>query len=736
MYLSTLLGTKTSKIIAFFTIAAVIISLFPAAVFAEETATDETNQSETPQNVANRQIIDGNHLEVRICHSAGQSGNFTTNTVDENSIDSVNGHSTHGNDIIPPFIGFAGLNWDVAGQATWNNNCVVPVNDEEATTTPEQVCQDDGALNYNKVGTCEYEDTDLESEPVINTCLVPNTLGDSSEFSLNNSGEKTVGQMLSEHGYSAIDTNDDQMNYQVWNLVDSSAESVTFTMRVLGKRAGNTQIVGYYKAGDTLTFTNVLTQSLDTDGESSVSVTIPATFANSFGFALKSDDKTWFSETAINTDNKDHVAAYNPSANLYLLAFEDFNNLGDGDYNDIVIEISGVTCNQPLEYTISGYKFNDKNSDGNWDKESEDGISGWEINLDQEGASTTHMITDANGYYEFVVKKGSYQVTETNQKGWEQTATFGTNADGPICYINVGNDSQDKNQQIAKISEGYSCTFGNHQKEEIINTCLIPNSLGDEGSIILQNSGEKSVAAMLADHGYAAVNVVADQKNYQVWNLIDNTASSVTFSMRVLGKRAANTQIVGYYKAGDTVTFTPVLTQALDTDGEAVVSVTVPATFANSFGFAVQSDGKTWFSEKGLNSDTFDHIAAFNPAVNTYLLAFEDFTNLGDSDYNDIVVEISGVTCQKGDGGGNSGGNEEVIVNGGGGGGSGSRTKRTPTGQVLGASSSTPTGLVLGDATSTLPVGAPNTGAGGAATVAVILPSIVAILPDTLRRIK
>ena len=618
-----------------------------------------------------------------------------------------------------------------------DNQCVLRGDEIEEPA----ICADDEAVNFEQEGKCRYEEIDDTSTPprIINTCLVPSTLGDESEFVMGDSGEKTVAEILALHGYGAIDTDADQINYQVWNLANDTAVSVTFTMRVLGKRAGNTQIVGYYKAGDDLTFTAALTQSLDTDGEESVSVTIPAEYANSFGFALQSADKTWFSEKSLNSDEADHVAVYNRSANTYLLAFEDFNNLGDGDYNDIVIEIDEVTCNRT---------------------------------------------------------------------------------------------------------------------PQVINSCLIPSTLKDKGEFIIESdSGEKTVAEMLADHGYASVDIAADQRNYQVWNLADADADSVTFTMRVLGKRAGNTQIVGYYKAGDDLTFTPVLTQSLDTNGESSVSVTIPAEYANSFGFALQSADKTWFSEKALNDDEKDHVAVYNPSANTYLLAFEDFNNLGDSDYNDIVIEIAGVTCNRDGGDGDNEdkdtyeifgfvwhdededdnrdeepvlegwtvravnvenneaiyfdvtdengrysffvpagtweiseltedgwvllsladgdgtytvtvpeveeftlldwlvptahaavlgsygpynfGNDFVGQNrGGGNGGSGTRTKRAPRGEVLGSSTSTPAGLVLGEATSTIPVGAPNTGAGGMSPLSISLPVLNAYLPTRLKITK
>lgn len=74
-------------------------------------------------------------------------------------------------------------------------------------------------------------------------------------------------------------------------------------------------------------------------------------------------------------------------------------------------------------------------------------------------------------------------------------------------------------------------------------------------------------------------------------------------------------------------------------------------------------------------------------------------------------------------------GNDFVGQNRGGSNGGGTRvSSRSPRGQVLGNSTTTPSGAVLGDATSTMPVGAPNTGAGGTTAVVINLPAITAIL--------
>ena len=79
---------------------------------------------------------------------------------------------------------------------------------------------------------------------------------------------------------------------------------------------------------------------------------------------------------------------------------------------------------EPERYTISGYKWEDVDGDGEWD-ENEDGIPGWTIFLDNE-ATTTSTTTDETGRYEFVVEAGWYEVYEEQRTDWMQTAPTST----------------------------------------------------------------------------------------------------------------------------------------------------------------------------------------------------------------------------------------------------------------------------------------------------------------------
>ena len=73
--------------------------------------------------------------------------------------------------------------------------------------------------------------------------------------------------------------------------------------------------------------------------------------------------------------------------------------------------------------TKGGYKWYDRNGDGNWDGD-EPAISGWKIALYDAGdVLLKSQYTDENGYYEFTLKPGSYIVKEVcpNCDEWYQT---------------------------------------------------------------------------------------------------------------------------------------------------------------------------------------------------------------------------------------------------------------------------------------------------------------------------
>jgi hypothetical protein len=72
--------------------------------------------------------------QVTICHATASASNpYTSNTVDQSSIDDPNGHGTHPGDIIPAFDGYPGQNLDLLD--ILNNGCEIPCDVDAETTT-------------------------------------------------------------------------------------------------------------------------------------------------------------------------------------------------------------------------------------------------------------------------------------------------------------------------------------------------------------------------------------------------------------------------------------------------------------------------------------------------------------------------------------------------------------------------------------------------------------------------
>ena len=119
---------------------------------------------------------------------------------------------------------------------------------------------------------------------------------------------------------------------------------------------------------------------------------------------------------------------------------------------------------------LTGYKFNDVNSNGIWD-EGELGLQGWTVQAlveGGEGSDVTYSgVTDSSGHYAIKVPAGSYgALNEVQQSGWTQTAPQGN-----VCQFEVGEDDQ-----VA------DCNFGNHQDRR--------GGGGGSGSRRSSNNGE------------------------------------------------------------------------------------------------------------------------------------------------------------------------------------------------------------------------------------------------------
>jgi hypothetical protein len=158
-----------------------------------------------------------------------------------------------------------------------------------------------------------------------------------------------------------------------------------------------------------------------------------------------------------------------------------------------------------------------------------------------------------------------------------------------------------------------------------------------------------SVDAGLSDPGgsidtlYGLANVVEIGGSYdQVWSNSGVVAVSAQF------KSAAYTQMFGVLPGDSGGLFTPlalVITNGY-LGGVPALAFT-PAVSGPVFRFGDDPSGAPlWSSLVSDNSDGMDHMRTFyilsGPSAGNYVIGWEDLPNLGDQDYEDLVVEVSG----------------------------------------------------------------------------------------------
>ena len=154
-----------------------------------------------------------------------------------------------------------------------------------------------------------------------------------------------------------------------WAIGGTGGSLATFVIAIAGNAGGNT--VGIYDATNTAKMVALFTGNPGAGSQNVVSIKADGSvftglthdtgvdFAgNSIGFYISGPGGTFFSDTALNADQLDHMVAFqgknqtiqidslasgNWLPNEFLLAFEDARGLGDQDYNDLVIMVESVT---------------------------------------------------------------------------------------------------------------------------------------------------------------------------------------------------------------------------------------------------------------------------------------------------------------------------------------------------------------------------------------------------------
>ncbi|HWA32328.1 MAG TPA: peptidoglycan-binding protein, partial [Candidatus Paceibacterota bacterium] len=228
------------------------------------------------------------------------------------------------------------------------------------TVSAEFSCTGDG-LNYdnwewinNPQGGATYNCVAWNVKvPVQNSCPVPDALGDTTKETINNApdGEANLQTILDNGGYS-LDANYDQTNYQVWNV--TAGDEVNVDAKYVSKYAGYNSLFGYYTDSNISNFTPIFKtgnvsgyESVPLSNTGPFSITVPSG-ASTMGFAIRvyGDGNTYeTTEDSLNQSGHNQTLVFNPSANDYIVAFEDTLG-GDYDYNDLVVKVS-LDCSQP-----------------------------------------------------------------------------------------------------------------------------------------------------------------------------------------------------------------------------------------------------------------------------------------------------------------------------------------------------------------------------------------------------
>jgi PKD repeat protein len=225
--------------------------------------------------------------------------------------------------------------------------------------------------------------------------------------------------------------------YTFTNVNSNQAISATFTLNALA-----------------------ITASAGTGGTITPSGMVPASCHGSQTFSISNNTGYWIQNVVVDGSSVGAVPSYtftNIIVNHTISAT--FTNVAPTTTVTTTVTTTATTSPTPTPApdcgTISGYKYNDLNGNGNWDA-GEPGLSGWTIQIYEKSGSNwvfvTSVTTGTGGYY---IATGlqyhpanQYLVKEIVQSGWQRT--YPVNEDYynfivlnlPHCYetgINFGN---------------------------------------------------------------------------------------------------------------------------------------------------------------------------------------------------------------------------------------------------------------------------------------------------------
>ena len=146
------------------------------------------------------------------------------------------------------------------------------------------------------------------------------------------SAEETIETIMDNH-------------YGSGNWTENGITEITFvpqdytvvTIVVDEHQAGYTDPTGWYS-----TATGSMTQLFSAPQQGNITTFNPG---EQFGLYINSSDGMFYSQQSWNSDGDVHARVFSvtagPKSGAYVVAFEDLLNLGDQDYNDVVVELAG-----------------------------------------------------------------------------------------------------------------------------------------------------------------------------------------------------------------------------------------------------------------------------------------------------------------------------------------------------------------------------------------------------------
>jgi|GEM_PF-6157168 uncharacterized membrane protein len=454
------------------------------------------------------------HVEVRVCHASGASGNYQNLTVDDDSVVGATGHGGHSNDIIPPFSYYGGyypgLNWDTQGQAIWENNCVVPAVSYTVDTYSSNTYstpKDDfitGQTVYGK-GTrstaanmrLRYIDS---NGSVAKTCNYTNSSSVTCDYSLPSNAP--LGTWKIQVG--RCDNNCSNSNNWVYFgyaedtfTVSKPTGSIKVCKMIID---GERNIVNGSEMGSstfTIDWNKGLADTVFTSGftpNTKLLASSESDDAYCITYSGLAIDNYTYSQEVISGSTGWQTALYNDQYTEIVNSLNDFYTYGadtnsNGEINlalDAGPNRTLVILNQYVLGSIHGFKWSDINGDGmrqTCDQSLERVVEGdyvctpepllsdWTINLykltESDEGTTKELfdtkVTDSGdkhfGWYWFEgLLPGQYEVCEELKSGWAQTFP------NPACHqVNLPDQNSSRFIISKNAVVGPEYNFGNKQ---------------------------------------------------------------------------------------------------------------------------------------------------------------------------------------------------------------------------------------------------------------------------------